>query len=150
MMLAIAVIEFRLFLGVRLVRVSSVLPLLLIIFLLIPSIYGLSLIFASLVIRFKEANPMVFLVRGVFAIFCGISYPMAVLPEWMKRVSAFLPLTYATQSIRAVGLAGATYVDILPDLRMLTVFAIIVPTLGYVAFRLAERRSRRTGDLAQY
>ena len=150
MLLAIGVIEFRLFLGVRLVSASSALPLLLIVLLLIPSIYGLGLAFASLVVRFKEANAMVFLVRGIFMIFCGISYPMAVLPDWMKRVSAFLPLTYAVRSIRAVGLAGATYADILPDLQMLTMFAIIMPILGYAAFRLAERRSRRTGDLGQY
>jgi ABC-2 type transport system permease protein len=150
MLLAIGVIEFRLFLGVQLVSASSALPLLLIVLLLIPSIYGLGLAFASLVVRFKEANAMVFLVRGIFMIFCGISYPMAVLPEWMKRVSAFLPLTYAVRSIRAVGLAGATYADILPDLQMLTMFAIIMPILGYTAFRLAERRSRRTGDLGQY
>jgi ABC-2 type transport system permease protein len=150
MLLAVGVIEFRLFLGVRLVRASSALPLLLIVLLLIPSIYGLGLAFASLVVRFKEANAMVLLVRGIFMIFCGISYPMAVLPEWMKRVSAFLPLTYAVRSIRAVGLAGATYADILPDLQMLTMFAIIMPILGYAAFRLAERRSRRTGDLGQY
>jgi ABC-2 type transport system permease protein len=150
MLLAIGVIEFRLFLGVQLVSASSALPLLLIVLLLIPSIYGLGLAFASLVVRFKEANAMVFLVRGIFMVFCGISYPMAVLPEWMKRVSAFLPLTYAVRSIRAVGLAGATYADILPDLQVLTMFAIIMPILGYAAFRLAERRSRRTGDLGQY
>ncbi len=150
MMLAVSVIEFRLFLGVRLVNASSAPPLLLIVLLLIPSIYGLSLTFASLVIRFKEANSMVYLVRGVFAIFCGAAYPMAVLPEWMKRVSAILPMTYAVRSIRAVGLAGATYGDILPDLQMLTIFAIILPILGYVAFHLAERRSRRTGELGQY
>lgn len=150
MLLAIGVIEFRLFLGVQLVSASSALPLLLIVLLLIPSIYGLGLAFASLVVRFKEANAMVFLVRGIFMIFCGISYPMAVLPEWMKRVSALLPLTYAVRSIRAVGLAGATYADILPDLQMLTIFAIIMPILGYAAFRLAERRSRCTGDLGQY
>jgi ABC-2 type transport system permease protein len=150
LLLVVGLIEFRLFLGVELVRVSTALPLLLTVLLLIPSIYGLGLAFASLVVRFKEANPMVFLVRGTFMIFCGIAYPMAVLPEWMKRVSEFLPLTYAVRSIRAVGLAGATYADILPDLRMLTVFAIIMPILGYAAFRLAERRSRRTGDLGQY
>jgi len=150
MLLVIGLIEFRLFLGVRLVSASSALPLLLIVLLLIPSIYGLGLAFASLVVRFKEANAMVFLVRGIFMIFCGISYPLAVLPEWMKGVSAFLPLTYAVRSIRAVGLAGATYADILPDLQVLTMFAIIMPILGYAAFRLAERRSRRTGDLGQY
>ena len=150
MMLAVSVLEFRLFLGVRLVHASSVLPLLLIILLLVPSIYGMGLIFASLVIRFKEAGSMVQLVRGIFTIFCGISYPLAVLPEWMRQISAFLPLTYSIQSIRAVGLAGATYTDILPDLGALTVFAIILPILGYAAFRLAERQSRRTGSLGQY
>lgn len=150
MMLVISVVEFRLLFGVRLVDTNSAFPLLLIILLLVPSIYGLSLTFASLVIRFKEANSLVLLVRGIFMIFCGISYPMAVLPEWMRRASAFLPLTYAIRSIRAVGLASATYADILPDLQMLMVFAIVLPILGYVAFRLAERRSRRTGDLGQY
>ncbi len=149
-MLAVSVIEFRLFLGVQLVTASSALPLLLIILLLVPSIYGLSLTFASLVVRFKEANSMVLLVRGIFMIFCGISYPMAVLPEWMRQVAAFLPLTYAARSIRAVGLAGATFTDILPDLQALTLFAIILPVLGYVAFGLAERRARRTGNLSQY
>jgi len=150
MLLIVSVIEFRLFLGVQLVNAGSVLPLLFIILLLIPSVYGLSLTFASLVIRFKEANSMVYLVRGTFAIFCGVSYPLAVLPEWMRRVSVCLPVTYAVRSIRAVGLAGATYRDILPDLRMLAVFAVILPVMGYVAFCLAEQRARRTGDLGQY
>lgn len=150
MLLVVSIVEFRLFLGVQLVTVSSVPALLLIVFLLIPSIYGLGLAFASLVVRFKEANAMVFLVRGVFMIFCGISYPLAVLPEWMQRIALLLPLTYAVRSIRAVSLADATYADILPDLRVLAVFAIIMPILGYVAFRLAERRSRRSGDLGQY
>jgi ABC-2 type transport system permease protein len=150
MFLVVSIVEFRLFLGVQLVRASSALPLLLIVLLLIPSIYGLGLAFASLVVRFKEANAMVFLVRGIFMIFCGISYPLAVLPEWMQRTASFLPLTYAIRSMRAIALADATYVDVLPDLRMLAVFAVIMPILGYAAFRLAERRSRRSGDLGQY
>jgi ABC-2 type transport system permease protein len=150
MLLAVSIAEFRLFLGVQLVKASSAAALLLIVFLLIPSIYGLGLAFASLVVRFKEANAMVFLVRGVFMIFCGISYPLAVLPGWMQKMASWLPLTYAIRSIRAVSLADATYADILPDLRVLAVFAIIMPILGYVAFRLAERRSRRRGDLGQY
>jgi ABC-2 type transport system permease protein len=150
MLLAIAAVEFRLFLGVQLVRIDSFPLLLLILLLVIPSIYGLGMAFASLVVRFKEANAMVFLVRGIFMIFCGISYPLAVLPGWMQRVAALLPLTYAIRSIRAVVLAEATYVDVLPDLRVLALFGVIMPILGYVAFRLAERRSRRTGTLGQY
>lgn len=149
MLLACTVIEFKLFFNVDLVK-GSVGLLLLIFLLVIPSIYGLGLAFASLVIRFREANAMVFLVRGIFMIFCGITYPLVVLPDWMRGIASLLPLTYAIQSTRAVVLAGAAFADVLPDLLMLGVFAVVMPSLGYIAFRLAERRSRRIGVLAQY
>ena len=102
------------------------------------------------VIRFKEANTMVFLVRGIFMIFCGLTFPLQVLPAWMRKVASFLPLTYAIQGIRRVALADASFADVLPDLRSLTVFALLMPTAGYLTFRFAERRSRRTGALGQY
>jgi ABC-2 type transport system permease protein len=149
MFLVITAIEFRIFFDVRLLQ-GNVGVLLLLLLLVLPSIYGLGMAFASLVIRFKEASAMVYLVRGVFMVFCGISYPMAVMPGWMQRVASFLPLTHAIRSMRDVALAGATFADVLPDLRALTVFAVLMPVLGYVAFHLSERRSRRTGDLGQY
>ena len=149
MLIVVTVVEFRLFFGVQLLK-GNLLLLLLIVLLALPSIYGLGLTFASLVIRFKEPNAMVLLVRGIFMIFCGMSYPLAVLPEWMRRIASLLPLTYAIRDIRAVTLSGATAADILPDLQILAVFAIVLPVTGYVAFRLAERQSRRTGALGQY
>lgn len=93
---------------------------------------------------------MVFLVRGIFMIFTGSSYPLAVLPGWMQVVAAWLPLTYAIHAIRAVALSQATFVDILPDLRMLLLFAVVIPVFGYLIFRFTERRARRTGSLGKY
>ena len=147
--LMVAALEFRLIYGVRLAGGNLGLVLL-VLLLVIPIIYGIGMAFASLVLRFKEANAMVFLVRGVFMIFCGISYPIEVLPGWMKSISTLLPLTYAIRDIRAVTLANATFADIWPDLQVLAVFALAMPLLGYLAFYLTERRSRRTGDLGQY
>lgn len=147
--LAISILEFRLFFGVQMVKGNLEL-LLLILLLVIPSIYGLGLAFASLVIRFKEANAMVFLVRGIFMVFCGITYPLSVLPAWMKEVANFLPLTYAIQDIRAIVLANASFADIRADVIRLTLFAVFLPILGLSAFYFTERRSRRTGALGQY
>jgi ABC-2 type transport system permease protein len=93
---------------------------------------------------------MVFLVRGLFMVFCGISYPLQVLPAWMQTVAAALPLTYAIHALRAVTLAGATLVQIGPDLAALAVCALVLPALGYLAFAITERRARRTGSLGQY
>jgi ABC-2 type transport system permease protein len=147
--LAITVVEFRLFFGVRLLQGNPAL-LLLILTLVIGSIYGIGLLFGSLVIRFKEANAMVFLVRGMIMIFCGVAYPLAVLPGWMQPIAAALPLTYGIRAIRAVALNDAGFAAVAPDLMALAGFAVVLPVLGIVAFGWMERRARRTGSLGQY
>jgi ABC-2 type transport system permease protein len=147
--MAVSLLEFRLVFGVRVLDGNVGLALLTLL-LTIPSIHGIGVAFASLVLRFKEANALVFLVRGVFMIFCGISFPIAVLPGWMQSVAAALPLTYAIRAVRAALLANAGFADLLPDLAALAAFAVALPALGYTIFSFTERRSRRTGDLAQY
>lgn len=147
--IAVTVVEFRLFFGVTLLRGDPAL-LVLILVLLIACIYGFGIAFGSLVLHFQEANAMVFLVRGVVMIFCGITFPLAVLPDWMRQVAAWIPLTYGIRAIRAVALNGATLADVLPDLLRLAGFALVIPVLGFLVFRTVERRARRRGTLGQY
>jgi ABC-2 type transport system permease protein len=147
--LAITVGEFRLLFGADVVRGDPALVLL-IVLLVSASIYGIGLAFASLVLRFREANALVFLVRGLFLVFCGVTYPLQVLPAWMRTVAAALPLTYAIHAIRAVTLAGATLAGIGRDLAALGLCALVWPAVGYAAFVVTERRARRTGSLGQY
>jgi ABC-2 type transport system permease protein len=123
---------------------------LLIMALTIPSVYGIGVAFGSLVIRFQEANTMVFLVRGLFMIFTGVAYPLAVMPDWMQTISGALPLTYAVHAIRAVTLEGATFRAIQYDLTMLLLFAVSLSVAGYAIFQFTERRARRTGSLGRY
>lgn len=147
--LAASAIELWLIYGIRLASGNPAL-LALVFLLVIPIIYGIGLMFASLVLRFKEANALVFLVRGVFMIFCGLTFPVEALPGWMRSVAACLPLTYAIRDIRAAILTNATLAELLPDLEILAAFALAMPALGYIMFLATERRSRRTGDLGQY
>lgn len=147
--LAITFVEFWLVFGVQIVRGHIGLALL-VLALLVPCIYGIGIVFGSLVLRFKEPNAMVFLVRGLVMIFCGVSYPLAVLPGWMQTVAQYIPLTYAIQGIRDIGLRGATLAELGPTLTPLAWFAVLLPLLGFVTFTVTERRARRTGALGQY
>ncbi|MBX3010280.1 MAG: ABC transporter permease [Caldilineaceae bacterium] len=146
---AIAVLEYGLLLG-NWVGQGNIALVLLIMLLVIPSIYGIGVIFGSLVMRFQEAHTMVFLVRGIFMIFTGVSYPLSVMPAWMQSVAAWLPLTYAIQAIRAVTLNQATFLAIRHELTLLALFAIVLSALGYGIFRFTEGRARRTGSLGRY
>lgn len=146
--LTVSALEFGLFFGVRLN--GNPLLVLLLIFASMPSIYGLGMAFASLVITAKEAHNFVFLVRGLVMIFCGITFPISVLPEWMRGVATVLPQTYMIHGIRAAALANATLADLAPDLLALAGFGAFWLAAGYLVFTWMERRARQTGALGQY
>jgi len=148
MFLAVSVLEFGLFFGVRLN--GNPFLALLVIGISIPSIYGLGMAFASLIIAAKEAQNFVFLVRGLVMIFCGITFPISILPGWMQGIAAWLPQTYMIHAMRAAALANASFVDLLPDLLALAAFGTFWLVAGYTFFNMMERRARRTGAIGQY
>lgn len=146
--LAVSAVEFGLFFGVRLN--GNPLLVLLLVLACIPSIYGLGMAFASLVITAKEAQNFVFLVRGLVMIFCGVTFPISVLPGWMQGAAAFLPQTYMMHGIREAALGNATLPELMPDLLALVGFGIFWVAAGAVIFHWMERRARRTGAIGQY
>ena len=123
---------------------------LLVILAAIPSVYGLGFAFASVVITLKEANAFVFLVRGIVMVFCGITYPLAILPDWMQSVSQWLPQTYIIHAVRTAALSTEGFSAITFDLKMLVIFGIIWLAFGYLLFNMMERRARQTGAIGQY
>ena len=146
--LIVSALEFGLIFGVRLHGNGWLV--LLMFAAAIPSIYGLGFVFASLVIAAKEANAFVYLVRGFVMIFCGITYPLSVLPGWMQEVAQWLPPTYIISGIRKAALANASFSDLLPELIPLVWFGLFWLAAGFIVFNWMERRARRTGAISQY
>ncbi len=116
----------------------------------IPSIYGIAFVFASLVITAKEAHTFVFLVRGLVMIFCGITFPISVMPVWMQAAARWLPPTYVIQGMRKAMLAGASLTQLLPELLPLLLFGLFWVLAGFLVFQWADRRARRIGSIGTY
>ena len=148
MFITITAIEFGLLFGIRLN--GSVWMIFLMMLVAIPSIYGLGFAFASLVITVKEANAFVFLIRGLVMIFCGITFPIVLLPEWMQSVARWLPQTYLIHGMRAAAFSNAGVRELAPDLIPLLLFGTFWLVVGYFTFLWMERRARRTGAIGQY
>lgn len=148
MFTTITAIEFGLLFGVRLN--GSVWMILLMMLAAIPSIYGLGFAFASLVITVKEANAFVFLIRGLVMIFCGITFPIILLPDWMQSIARWLPQTYLIHGMRAAAFSNAGVRELIPDLVPLLLFGTFWLVVGYFTFLWMERRARRTGAIGQY
>ncbi|HJR78902.1 MAG TPA: ABC transporter permease [Anaerolineales bacterium] len=148
MFIGITALEFGLLFGVRLN--GSVWMILLVMLAAIPSIYGLGFAFASLVITVKEANAFVFLIRGLVMIFCGITFPISLLPGWMQSIAKWLPQTYLIHGMREAAFSNAGIPELLPDLIPLLLFGTFWLVVGYSTFLWMERRARRTGAIGQY
>lgn len=146
--IVVSFVEFSLFFGVRFH--GDPLLALLMLLVAIPSVYGLGMAFASLVITAKEAQAFVYLVRGSVMIFCGITFPVSLGPAWMQNVARWLPQTFIIRGMRNAILAGATLSDLLPDIGALLLFGAFWLGAGYLLFHLMERRARQTGAIGQY
>jgi ABC-2 type transport system permease protein len=106
--------------------------------------------FASLIIAAKEAQNFVFLVRGIVMIFCGITFPVAVLPGWMQEVAKWLPQTHIMNAMRSAILTEAGLSGLRSEFIALGLFGIFWLTIGYLLFLWMDRRARRTGVIGQY
>ncbi|HEY3473298.1 MAG TPA: ABC transporter permease [Anaerolineales bacterium] len=148
MFITITAVEFGLLFGIRLN--GSPWMILLMMLAAIPSIYGLGFAFASLVITVKEANAFVFLIRGLVMIFCGITFPISLLPGWMQSIAKWLPQTYLIHGMRAAAFTNAGIRELAPDLIPLLLFGTFWLVVGYFTFLWMERRARRTGAIGQY
>jgi ABC-2 type transport system permease protein len=148
MFLGVTAIEAGLIFGVRLN--GNPWLLLLVMAACIPAIYGLGFAFASIVITAKEANTFVFLVRGLVMIFCGVSFPLSMLPGWMQSIASWLPQTYMITAMRKAALSNATLAQVRPEIMSLLAFGLFWLVAGYVLFQWMERRARQTGAIGQY
>ena len=148
MLMLVSGLEYRFLFGVQFS--GSLWLTLLVILAAVPSVYGLGFAFASVVITLKEANAFVFLVRGLVMIFCGITYPLAILPGWMQSVAQWLPQTYIIHAMRTATLSTEGFNGIAFDLKMLLLFGVFWLAIGYALFNMMERRARQTGAIGQY
>lgn len=116
----------------------------------LPALYAIGALFAAGVLRFGEIGPIVQLIRGLFVLTCGITFPVLMLPGWAQTLAWVLPPTYIVQDIRAVLLRGLGLGDIAGDIAITVGLSAILAALAIVTFRLLERSARRNGMLGRY
>lgn len=65
----------------------------------------------------------------------GVFFPRELLPDWLAKVTSYLPLTYLADAMRQVINKGATFGDIRTDLIGLAVWGVIAFVISTRVFR---------------
>jgi ABC-2 type transport system permease protein len=116
----------------------------------VPALYAIGALFAASVLRFGEVAPIVQLIRGMFVLACGITFPVAMLPLWAQVWAWLMPPTYIVDDIRRLLLQGASLGEMVPHIAIVLSLASLTALLAIFVFRYLETSARRTGMLGRF
>jgi len=142
-------LALRIFFGIF-PPVAAVIQAAVIVVLGIPALYAIGALFAASVLRFGEVAPVVQLIRGMFVLACGITFPVAMLPLWAQISAKLMAPTYIVDDLRGVLLRGETVADVAGDIAIVLSLAAVTAILAVTVFGYLERSARRTGMLGRF
>ncbi|MGE5263606.1 MAG: ABC transporter permease [Acidobacteriota bacterium] len=117
--------------------------------------FGLGFAFAAYTLIVKEsAQTAANFLQIALMILCGMFFPFRALPEFLQWGSRIMPLSYSVDLFRSTLMGYPRgFPELAPvqfEIVVVVMFGILGPLLGYWAYRLAERRARVTGSLAEF
>ena len=115
--------------------VGSPILALLIIYLLGVGSMGMGLMFSSIAKNELQAVQFVPLVFIPSILLAGIFWPLEAIPEFLRPISYFIPLTYAVDGCRSVMIRGWDVGDVWIQLTILILFALAMLLLSTLMLR---------------
>ena len=82
-----------------------------------------------------QAAPVANLVSLPMLFLSGVFFPRDAMPEILRSITGFMPLTYVNEALRAVMNEGATLVDLGPQLLGMGVWAVIAFVVAVWLFK---------------
>lgn len=118
--------------------------------LVVAAFSGLGLLAAGTTMLVRRLNPVALIIGSLSFFLSGVLYPVSVLPDWLRVVGRFLPLTHALAVLRGALLVGAGPTALADSFAALIIFAGVLAPIGAGVFAYALRRARIDGSLSHY
>jgi len=127
---------------------------LLVLIFMILSHLGLGIMVAGIVLVYKQADPVSFMLSLFMEFFAGALFPLGLLSNYPALVMAsqLMPYTYALDALRKSMIQGTTFAspDILFDLMVLVAHSLILLPLGLLSFKVGYDKIRTEGTTSVY
>jgi ABC-2 type transport system permease protein len=129
---------------------AGLLPVVVIVLMFIPVVWGLGMIGAAGVMTFRRGAGGLGFAVTILMIGSNTYFPIEVLPEWARSLAQLNPISVAVEGTRIALLGGGGWDEIWPTVRILLPMAGTSLLAGLGALNMALRRERRRGTLGLY
>ncbi len=96
---------------------------------------GLGLLVSNFSNTLQQAMFVMFFFVMILMLMSGLFTPIASMPNWAQYIAKSNPLTYFIQVMRLVYLKGSTFKDLIPQLMVLSGFAIGLSSLAVLSYK---------------
>ena len=111
---------------------------------------GFGMIFGGLTIWFKNIGQTIPLIQGITMFFCGVYFPLSVLPSFLQPVAKFIPFYYSIEGMRRSLIMNNTDVEIMNYVVILIILAVGSIVIGLYAINRGFKKAKKDGSLAFY
>lgn len=99
------------------------------------AILGFGLLISTFCDTQQQAMFIMFFFMMIFILMGGLFTSIDSMPDWAKTVTKFNPVSYLINVMRMVILKGSGLRDLLPQLAIIAIFAVVLNTLAILNYR---------------
>jgi len=116
------------------------------------SMTALGFVFAGVCFLAKREEELTQVFWPLMTFFCGLAFPVILLPQWGQNIAWMIPLTYGVDITRKALLLGVGVSDVvlLTELGILCIQTAVLLPIGAILFARLEKVAKRSGTLGTY
>lgn len=120
--------------------------------LLVMANLPIGIISAAMVLRFKQGDPIGWLITWINNLLSGVFFPIVLLPVQLRLASLLLPLTFSLDAIRYSLVWGANLLHprILRNVIYMLIYIVVGYPISIKVFNIAYNYVRKRGELGAY
>ncbi|MCR8487851.1 MAG: ABC transporter permease [Crenarchaeota archaeon] len=134
------------------INLETILTLSILVILLVLANLPIGIISAAMVLRFKQGDPIGWLITWINNLLSGVFFPVLLLPTQLRFVSLLLPLTFSLDAIRYSLIWGANLLHsrIIRDILYMVIYIVVGYPISIKIFSIAYDSVRKRGELSAY
>lgn len=98
-------------------------------------VLGMGLLVSTFTETQQQAMFLSWFILVLFILMSGLFTPIESMPDWAQKVTLFNPVSYFIRIMRMVMLKGSGLYDIVDDLLIMLLFALVINTLAILNYR---------------
>lgn len=111
---------------------------------------GLGMIFSGLTIWLKSLGEMIPLLQNIVTFFCGVYFPISILPTFFQPVANFMPFYYSIEGLRKSLIPSTPLSEMLFYVGVLLSLSIFFIAVGLIVLKKGLIKAKKDGSLAFY